>query len=173
MERNPFDYGTTKPVLSDSHAQVASVAAALRDKQHPERLSALIPPKPFDRVAYSKDPAAYLNVVEPGRVFQVAQPGTDVPRIEPIGATLAHVVQGGSTPLRVRAPAGMPVTFTSFDLGRFQENQLTCITVAASESGVAAVTFVGASGTTGAVNILAACPVTAGQVQFQIQVDRP
>ena len=47
-----FDYGKTVPVKGDTSPQVRSVAEALRDKNHPERLSPLLPPKPFDPEAY-------------------------------------------------------------------------------------------------------------------------
>jgi hypothetical protein len=170
VTRDPFDYGTTTGVRPDANPQAASVGQALHDRNHPERLSPIIAPQPFDRAAYHADPAAYLNVVEPGRVFQVAQPGPDVLRIQAVGPTLATIDQGGTVPLRVHALAGMPVTFTSFDLGRFAENQLTSISVAADDQGIAHVTFVGDSGTINEVNILAACPLTAGQVTYHINV---
>jgi hypothetical protein len=144
----------------------------LHDHQHPERLSPLIAPKPFDLAAYRRDPKAYLDIVEPGRVFQVAQPGPDVLRIQAMGPTQAAIPQGGTTVLRVHAIPGMPVSYTSFDLGRFAENQLTAITVAADDSGIAQATFVGASGTIGEVNIIAACPVTAGQITYHVDVIR-
>lgn len=167
---NPFEYGTTQPVKPDVNPQVASVSQAMKTHDHPERLSPLIAPKPFDLVAYQKNPKAYLDVVEPGRVFQVAQPGPDVVRIQAMSPTQASISQGTTTVLQVHVPAGMPVSFTSFDLGRFQENQLTAITVAADDRGLAQVTFVGAQGTIGEVNILAGCPVTAGQVTYHIHV---
>jgi len=172
LTRDPHDYGQTQPVRPDANPGAASVAEALATKTHPERLSPLIAPKPFDLVAYQRDPAAYLNLVEPGRVFQVAQPAADVQRIQAHGPVQARIPQGGSVPLQVQAPAGMPVTFTSFDLGRFAENQLTSITVAADERGLAHATLVGAPGTTGEVNILAACPVTSGQITFRITVQQ-
>lgn len=172
LTRDPHDYGQTAPVRPDANPGAASVAEALATKTHPERLSPLIAPKPFDLAAYQRDPAAYLNLVEPGRVFQVAQPAADVQRIQAHGPVQARIPQGGSVPLQVQAPAGMPVTFTSFDLGRFAENQLTSITVAADERGLAHATLVGAPGTTGEVNILAACPVTSGQITFRITVQQ-
>ena len=136
-EKGAVDYGTTQPVRPDANPQAASVGEALKNRNHPERLSPIITPAPFDLAAYQRNPQAYLNVIEPGRVFQVAQPGPEVPRIAPLSPLAVAIPQGSSTPLQVRVPPGMPVTFTSFDLGRFAENQLTSITVAANDQGVA------------------------------------
>lgn len=169
--QDPFDYGTLKPVPADANAQVASVAEALKNKTHPERLSPLVPPKPFDLAAYRRDPKAYLNVIEPGRVFQVAQPGPEVRRLEALGETQPTITQAGTATLRVKAAPGMPVTWTSFDAGRFS-NSLTSITVAADDRGVAETTFTGGSGTIDQVNILASCPVTSGQVTYHVTVTR-
>jgi len=65
----------------------------------------------------------------------------------------------------------MPVTFTSFDLGRF-ENDLASITVQAGKDGLAKCTFTGSVGTIGKVNILASCPETSGQVKFIIEIQK-
>lgn len=61
-----------KPIGNIDHPQVASVVEAMKSGTHPERLSALVPPKVFDKAAYEADAKAYLSVVEPGRVWQVA-----------------------------------------------------------------------------------------------------
>jgi hypothetical protein len=166
-----FDYGKTEPVKGNTNPQVRSVAEALRDKNHPERLSPLIPPKPFNLEAYKQNPKAYLDVVEPGRVFQSAQPAKDVPRLRPLSPQLQEVAQGKSIKLKVQATPNYPVTFTSFDLGRFS-NQLTSMTVEANEVGVAEVEFIGAPGTINEVNILASSPMTSGQVKYIVNVTR-
>jgi len=166
-----FDYGKTEPVKGNTNPQVRSVAEALRDKNHPERLSPLIPPKPFDPEAYKQNPKAYLDVVEPGRIFQAAQPGKDVPHIRPMSPQLQEVAQGKSVKLKVQAAPNYPVTFISFDLGRFS-NQLTSMTVEANEVGVAEVEFLGAPGTINEVNILASSPMTSGQIKYIVNVTR-
>ncbi len=76
-----IDIGTTPKVPVDANPQVKSVVEALKTGKHPERVSSLITPKPFDQAAYLADSNAYLNVVEPGRIWQVAQPGKGVPRL--------------------------------------------------------------------------------------------
>ena len=166
-----FDYGKTTPVKGDTNPQVRSVAEALRDKNHPERLSPLLPPKAFDAAAYKQDPKAYLDVVEPGRCFQSDQPGKDVPKLQPLSPQLQEVAQGQSVTLRVRAAPKYPISFTSFDLGKFQ-NELTAITVEANDQGVAEVKFWGTAGTINEVNIVAASPMSSGQARFIVNVTK-
>jgi hypothetical protein len=168
----PFDYGKNEPVPADLNPQVQSVAEALKTRTHPERLTAMLPPKPFNRAAYEADRRAYLEVVEPGRVFQAAAPGEGVRAIRATSDRHPLIKQGDKTALSVVVEPNMPVTYTSFDLGRFQENQLTSITVAADAQGVAKVHFVGSPGTIGEVSVLASCPVTSGQVRFLVQIER-
>lgn len=168
----PVGYGSNPPVSVDANPMVKSVAEAVAQKKHPERLSTLIAPKPFDKQAFQGDPTAYLNVVEPARVFQVAQPGPGVPRLRSSSPRLQQITQGDSTKLRVAAPPKSPVTFTSFDLGQF-ENQLTSMTVQANAAGIAEVQFTATPGTIDDVHILAGCPVAAGQVRFTVNVLLP
>lgn len=165
-------YGRTPPVKPDANPNVKSVAEALQTKTHPERLTAMVAPKPFNKDEYKKNPQAYLDVVEPGRVYQSAQPGPGVPVLQPAGSRYAMLVQGKSTTLSIKALPGVPVTFTSFDLGRF-ENQLTSITVAADASGVAKTQFLATPGTINAVRILAGSPLATGQVEFLVDVQLP
>ncbi len=155
-----------------TNPQIASVKEAMRTKTHPERLSSLIIPAPFDAAAYRAGPEKYLNVVEPGRVWQAAQPGPGVKRLTSVSSEYEFIEQGQSVSLKVQAAPGAPVTFTSFDLGAF-DNQLTSQTVKADETGLAKATFIGTGGTRGEVKILAASPLSSGQVQFLVQVDYP
>ena len=166
------NYGQTPAIDPDANPQVASVVAALREKKHPERLSPMIAPPAFDAKAYQADPQAYLNTVEPGRAFQSAQPGPDVKVLQRMSPRLVKVTQGESVTLEVKAVPDAPVTFTSFDLGQF-ENQLTSITVQANETGVAQAEFSATPGTIDHVNILAASPVTTGQARFLVDVAVP
>jgi len=168
-----FDYGQLPSVRPDANPQTRSVAEALRDKDKPERLSPLIQPKPFDPKAYQANPKAYLNVVEPGRVFQTAQPAKDVPRIRPLSPQLQNVKQGESVKLRVQAKPNYPVSFCSFDGGTFKETGLNSITVQANEVGVAEVTFVGSPGTINECNVLAGSPMASGQVKYMVNVTKP
>jgi len=171
VNTNPNDYGRVQPVRTDVNAQVASVAEALKSKRNPERLSPLIPPKPFDPEAYKKDSAPYLSVVEPGRCYQAKDPGKNVPRIQAACPQLQQVAQGQSVVLRAKALAGWPVTFSSFDLGKFS-NELTSITVEADAAGIAEARFFGAPGTINEVNILCSSPMTSGQLKFLVHVTK-
>lgn len=172
VDAEPFDVGTTPPIPRDANPQVASVVEAIETGRHPERLSALIAPAAFDEAAFRANPEAYLNVSEPGRVFQTAQPGPGVPRLAALVSRVADAEQGQPVTLRVQAVPSAPVTFTSFDLGAF-ENRLTSITVRADAEGVAEAVFTGTPGTYNAVNILAASPMTAGQLKFLVNVLPP
>ena len=168
---DPADYGRTQPVRADANPQVASVAEALKGKNHPERLSPIIPPKAFDPEGYKQDPKRYLDTVEPGRCFQSKTPEKNTPKIQPLTPQLQEITQSQSVKLQVRAAPKFPVTFTSFDLGKFS-NDLTSITVEANDSGLAETKFFGTPGTIDEVNILAASPMASGQVKFIVNVKK-
>jgi hypothetical protein len=161
--------GTIMPFRGDSNPMTQSIAEAIDTETHPERLTPMIGPEPFDVARYQANEQTYLNTVEPGRVWQVAQPGENVPRIVSASAPTHYIAPGETVVLRLNVPAGMPATFTSFDLGAF-ENLLTTITVKADAKGVAQAAFTASSGTIGTVNILAASPVTSGQMRYIVYV---
>lgn len=62
------------------------------------------------------------------------------------------------------------LAFASFDLGYFRGSQLSSETVLADSSGVATAEFTAGGGTVDDIKILAAGPLTSGQVQFTVQV---
>jgi hypothetical protein len=155
-----------RAVEPDANPGVRSVVEAARTGRYPERLTPMVMPKPFDRKTYEANPQAYLDVVEPGRVWQDAKEG---PPIEAVGATQLKMKLKEKVALAVKTPPDAPATFTSFDLGAFQ-NGLTTITVQADKEGVARATFTATPGTMGDVNILAASPLTQGQASFKITV---
>ena len=165
----------TAPVWSAAAdtATDAAVPAAIDPAQsgnHPERRSPLVALPPFDAQAYRRDPAAYCRIVEPGRVFQSATPGTEVPQLLPASSTGVIITALGSTPLRVTTVAGAPVTFTSEGGGAFA-NGLTSITVQADGSGRAETTFTATAGTFAVATILAGSPLASGQVSFAITIE--
>ena len=168
----PPSYGHVVPVAPDANPQVKSVVEARLSGKNPERLTPFLAPQPFDAKSYEADPEKYLSVVEPGRVFQTAQPGAKVPQLNPRGSLLRSMIQGDTVTLEVLAPAGAPVTFTSFDLGAF-ENKLTSMTVKADKRGLASVKFTATPGTIGNCSILAGCPVASGQVRFMMDIHLP
>ncbi len=160
-------YGVGQPI-AERTPQLRSVIDAMRSGKNPERLSAVFAPKPFDPVAYRADPKAYLDIVEPGRVFQAKAPSPETPRIEPLSPYFQEVKQGDAVALSVKATPGYPVTFTSFALGAFAESGMTTVTVQADAAGVATVHFRGVSGTVMESDVLASCPMTSGQARFKL-----
>lgn len=164
--------GKTQPVDRQGPG-LESVKEALKDGRHPERLSVAIAPKAFDPQSFAADPAAYLGVVEPGRVFQVLQPGPEVPRLQALCAQDLGMTQGVPVELSVQAVPLAPVSFTSFDLAHFNENGLTAITVRADAQGVARVSLIGGPGCVGKVSVLAGSPLCSGQVGFRGMVEYP
>ncbi|MBI3831839.1 MAG: hypothetical protein HY291_20120 [Planctomycetes bacterium] len=166
----PQDFGRFEPVKADASPQAASVAEALKKKDHPERLSALLPPKPFDKAAFEAQPAAYLSVAEPGRCYQSAQPGQDVPMLSAQSPLSSRIKQGESIKLTVKTVPMAPFSATSFDGGAFTESKLNCVTVRADKEGVASVTFVATPGTLNDCHILGAAPLSSGQVRFVIEI---
>lgn len=95
-----------------------------------------------------------------------------MPVLTPSSGRFHEIPQGASIRLEVQGRPEAPVTFTSFDLGAFQ-NQLTSITVAADEQGIAQAEFTGTPGTVEDVNILVGSPMASGQVQFRVRVLPP
>ena len=168
---DPFDYGKTPPVKGDANENVKSVVEAVRNKKNPERLSVLMNPKQFDPEAYRLSPHSYLSIVEPARVHMPKQPAKDVMRISPVGETRAQIKQNESVVLRVKALPKFPVTWTSWDGGKFS-NELTSITVEADESGLAETRFFGAPGTIEDVHIVCASPVCSGQVRYTVNITK-
>lgn len=181
--KDPLDYGTTPGVAINTNEQTQAVAEAIKTGRHPERLSVSVAsktarnfdPEKFDPESDAYDEeyrSTYLASPEPGRVWFPAQPAEGVERIQPLMPQFVQVEQGEDITLRVSGQPGQPVTFTSFDLGMF-ENQLTTMTVVANAQGVAEVQFRGPPGTIADVKIMAASPVLSGQVRLTVNVVDP
>lgn len=158
----PAPTGPTAKILADAH----------RTGQDAEATSPLLAPAPFDEKAFSQDPAPYLQRSVPGRVFQTAQPGPSVPVLGARGPATHEIAHGGACELAVRAPAGAPVTFTTFDLGLF-DNGLASITVQANAEGVATARFSAVGEVAGDIHLLAGSPMASGQVKFLVGVLPP
>lgn len=158
-------------LAKQAEANRRSVEEAQSTGRFPERLSAAVRPGPFDLAAWKKSPQAYLDVVEPGRIYQLAD--ASLPSVKPLAASgrqFAEVHEGAPATLGVRGEPGAPVTFTAFgSVGAF-DNGLSSISVKADDKGVANVVFTAAPGAAGTVRILAGSPLTSGQVIFQVAV---
>ncbi len=151
---------------------VESITEAINSKKHPERLSVMFEPAPFNRDEFLADPQAYLNIFEPGRAFQNLPSGSDAPRIKEIGQQYHEVLRGETAVLKTRVEPNMPVTFYSPRLGQF-ENQLPAITVQADENGLATARFKATPGTRGYIDIVAGSPTRRGQAKYLIKVVLP
>jgi cytoskeletal protein RodZ len=162
-----FHPDRAQPVKANSSPQAASIAEALKNKDHPERLSILTRAERYDPAKIDE----YLRTAGPSRPFDTAQPARDVPALKAVGTTLFRIKQSGSVKLTVKgAPSGV-VSATSVDLGTFQESGLNCATVRADKDGVASVTFVASAGAINDVNILVGSPLASGQVKFVVEIE--
>lgn len=162
-ERKPFALDP-----SDGPA-VAAAIEAFEHGGHPERLSPTVLPAKFDVAKFRSDPESYINVSEPGRVWQAAQPGPEVTPLRRKSPFRSTVKQGESIRLQVRAAEGAPVSFTCFDIGMFG-NRLTSQTVVTSSEGVAEVIFTAFPGRFGEISIFSASPLHSGRLEFLVQV---
>jgi len=163
---------TPPSVRPDINANVASVAEATRTGKFPERLSPLMAPKPFNAAAFAANPQAYLDIIEPGRVFQSAAPGLDVPVLQSKATASFEIPVGGSCTLAVITAPKSPVTFTALDLGTFP-NSLTSITVQANDQGEASTVYSASGGVIADAQVLAGSPGASGQVKFHVFVTNP
>ena len=163
-------YGENADIRPDpDNPQVQSIIEAAKQKRSPERFSSLIKPKPFNRDEWKKSPERYLNVVEPGRIFQTAQPGKGVKQLEAKGGIAKKVRKDGKVRLAVVGEPNAPVTFTVFDKGVLN-NGLTSMTVRADAAGEAWVDYRPTPGTSAEVNIMAGSPLASSQVRFIVEI---
>lgn len=166
--------------LKPSHTAIAAsqvgnpYVASVREPGHPERRSLMHQAKPFDPVAYAKDPERYLHTIEPSRVHQSVAPGPGVPALRPLGGIPPALASGGTQVLTAQAVPNAPVSWHCLEGGVFEESTLNSITVAADAQGVARVTYIANFGTVGDSLVVAASPLCAGQLQFFLHVnERP
>lgn len=165
--------GRAIQLKGDENPQVRQVFQDLKSPDTPlPNRSTRFQPEPFDRVAYDRDPEAYLSTVVPGRIFQSAQPGPDVTPIASVGRQYHNVIQGETVTLEVRVEPKQPVTFHTQDVGEF-DNRLTTYTIAADENGLARARYLATTGTLGLVNVIASSPVHSEQVEFVVNVSLP
>ncbi len=158
--------------ISGTNKQAVSAIELAQGRSDVGRLGVMQKTREFDAAAYARDPSAYLDIAEPGRVWDVAEPKEGVVSLEPISPVIVEMNQLATTRLEVVTAPSAPVTFTSFDLGKFS-NGLTTITVQANGKGSAAAEFIASEGTVENVNVLAGSPSASGQVLFSIQIIPP
>lgn len=153
----------------DFKAQAQSIVEATRSGNHPERLTVMITPDRFNLARYRRNPAEYLNVVEPGRVNQPAEPGAGVPDLLPVGPDGFSVPELGSVTIAFRTAPRAPLSLTSLDMGAFANGQ-SAITVQADDEGIAQAVFTATRGTVADCRILVASPMAAYQRSVMISI---
>ena len=170
---SPFSKAGFSPKLPvNLNANTRSIAEAASTGKFPERLSVMVEPPKFNKKEFSKSPQKYLDVVQPGRVFQVLPKGPDVKPIGEVGEQYFELIQGEMAVLKAKADPGMPVTFYSGRLGQF-ENGLTSQTLLADENGVATAKFKASTGTHGDIDIIAGSPTRSGNARYLVKVILP
>ena len=172
--------GSSPLVSPDANPSTRIVASAIERIRNEEEgfddlgkhVSVMHEADPFDRDAFLKDSQAYLDDIQPGRIWQTAAEGPEVKPILRMGPLYRRLLQGESAPLKVQVAPRMPVTFYSPLLGQF-ENKLSTITVQADENGIATATYTATPGTRGDVMVVAASPANSEQARFSIGVTVP
>ena len=158
----------TKEQIAESKQLQSAIEATKDPKKYGSRLSPLVKAKPFDKQRFQNDSSykeKYLATAEPARVYQTDDKSSfQIKRKSPY---YQEVEQGDSVFITVEAEPNMPVSITSFDLGKFG-NHLTYQTLLADSSGQVTFEFFGMPGTFNNTNILASSPTSRGQLKFVV-----
>lgn len=157
-------------ITRETNAAAAALIDAYANGTNPERLTPTVLPAAFEPQSYESNPSVYLDSAEPGRVWQTAQPGPGVTPLRRRGDASLKMRQFESVRLAVRAKPGVPVSFTAFDGGVF-DNSLPMISIAADSDGTATAVYTAASGVVEEVKILAGSPLHSGHVEFIVNVE--
>ena len=156
----------TEEQIKESKQLQSAVEATIDPVKFGSRLSPLAKAAKFDKQRFQNDKAyreEYLSTAEPARVYQVDDKSEfQIKRQSPY---YQEVTQGNSVNITVQAEPNMPVSITSFDLGKFA-NHLTYQTILADSSGTATFEFYGMPGTFNDTNILVSSPTSKGQLKF-------
>lgn len=154
--------------------RMVSLREAYETKKFPERFSVAITPPKFNKQLWLKDSTyrqRYIHTVEPGRIHHHhAQPGPGVPILKIMEGQNSILEKHTTVQLSVKAPAGSPVNWYSFDGGLFTESKLNSVTVIADSSGVAKVTWYAQPGTVNDARVAAASPLCYGLAEFRLHV---
>lgn len=165
-------YGTFPPVdMKNMNAHKEHVLTALQNpKENSGSISIVGKREKFDLEKFKENPKYYLDTVEPGRAFDAANPGVGIAPIERIGNSSLRTKQNDTVKLEAKVDSNMPVSFTAFDGGHFQ-NGLGFITVQADSSGNAYVEFTPTEGVINQARVRAASPVNSGTLQWNVFVE--
>ena len=152
----------------ETNLRALSVLEARTTKSFPERLSLYHKPKPFNLDAWKKDESAYLNVVEPGRIDQMAD--ISAPSIEAIGSRSRKIKVCTVLPVQFKAAPNSPVSLVVTRGGIFTESKTNAVTVKSDKNGIATVHYYATRGTVHQTEIMAASPMNFGQASILVNV---
>ena len=158
----------SKEQIKESKQLQSAVAATQDPTKLGSRLSPLIKAAAFDKNRFQNDKAyreEYLSTAEPARVYQVDDKSEY--KLKRKSPYYQEVSQGESVFITVEAEPNMPVSITSFDLGKFA-NHLTYQTVLADAGGSATFEFFGMPGTFNDTKMLVSSPTSKGQLKFVV-----
>ncbi|HYE08172.1 MAG TPA: hypothetical protein VEL07_21850 [Planctomycetota bacterium] len=165
---------TGTATVSVNSAIIAALQTAIRTDafgvpSRPERLTALVIPPGFNQVQHDRNPLAYRNIPEPGRVWQQAAPSaTAIPLKTPSGTSFS-AARGGTVNLAVKTAPNAPVTFTGLDGGTFTVSGVSVLTVQGNANGDVTVAYV-TPNRAGEARVLASSPMAVGQAVFRVDV---
>jgi hypothetical protein len=154
---SPFDVEAWRADNSIFRSVDQSATAAIRAKAK-EKLVA------FEE---ENNDSPYLDIAEPGRIYDVAQPASDVAPLTTASSSYFEVADGEAIRVSVQTEASGVATFTAFGVGEF-DNGLTTITLEADEDGVASATYVTSTGSE-LTDIVAGSPMRSGTVRFTLR----
>ncbi len=168
-------YGSFPPVdMEKMNPNKEYLLNALKDPQNnPGAISIVGKREKFNLEEYKQDPQKYLNIVAPGRAFDCAQAAEGVKPIQQVGEASLRVKQNESITLQAKGLSNMPISFTVFDGGIFEQNGLNSITLQADASGLVSVEYIPTSGVINQVRIRAASPVNSGTLEWIVNVSLP
>ncbi len=168
-------YGSFPPVdMEKMNPNKEYLLNALKDPQNnPGAVSIVGKREKFNLEEYKQDPLKYLNTVAPGRAFDCAQAAEGVKPIQQVGEASLRVKQNESITLQAKGLSNMPISFTVFDGGIFEQNGLNSITLQADASGLVSVEYIPTSGVINQVRIRAASPVNSGTLEWIVNVSLP
>lgn len=169
---NPETHTATQhPYLitqGETNPRALSILEARTTKQFPERLSLYHKPKPFDLKTWKKDETAYLNVVEPGRIDQMAD--QSAPSIERVGSRSQRMQVCTVLPVQFKAKPNSPVSLVVTRGGIFTESKTNAVTVKSNAEGIATAHYYATRGTVHQTEIMAASPMNFGQAHVLVTV---
>ena len=165
--------GKTPAITKKQIEESPQLQSAIKGIENPEefgsRLSPLIKAAKFDKQRFQNDKVyreEYLPTAEPDRVHQLDDNSNY--KLKRKSPYYQEVLQGKSVFISVEAEPNMPVSITSFDLGKFG-NHLTYQTILSDSSGLATFEFFGMPGTFNDTNILVSSPTSKGQARFAVK----